>query len=245
MPTIIKRWDSSAFERFTIMHETDTLPIDQENELLNYGTIVRFLHGTHSEAVLDGFGNMFDIRGTQSELIDTRVRSAILERYATALDMAAKAEATWQATEETATDERIQHLIDDADWPRILLPPSQLIDKFDDLVPGVAKRIADKAPNYLEALHESEDVRVTRNQTFRQVGQGVGLTFLIFPLILALAASTIGEPFLAATSLSLSLATYLAKIKARGWSRNHKSQCLEIVSDLLRVVARYQNKHER
>ena len=132
----------------------------------------------------------------------------------------------------------------DSDSPRITLPPPQLIDKFDDLVPGLAKSIADKASGYLEALQVSEDVCVARNQAFRQVGQGIGLTFLIFPLILAIAASAIGEPFLAASSLTISLATYLAKIKARGWSRYHQSQNLEIVSDLLREVARYQNKQE-
>ena len=212
--------------------------------MLSYRTIIRFLHGSRSEAALDGFGNMFDILGTRAELIDTRVRLAILERYAHALDMVAKAESTWQAIEDTARDSRFEHLMTDSDSPRITLPPPQLIDKFDDLVPGLAKSIADKASGYLEALQVSEDVCVARNQAFRQVGQGIGLTFLIFPLILAIAASAIGEPFLAASSLTISLATYLAKIKARGWSRYHQSQNLEIVSDLLREVARYQNKQE-
>lgn len=226
------------------MHETDSLTKEYEDQHLNYGTIIRLLHGTNSEALLDGFGNMFDILGTQNELIDNRVRLAILERFAPALDMAAKAESTWQAVEETATDTRIKRLIDASTSPRIVSPSTQLIDKCEDLVPGVAQRIAEKASDCLEALQKSEDISVARNLAFRQIGQGVGLTFLIFPLILALAATAIGEPFLAATSLSISIATYLAKIKARGWSRQHKSQSLEIVSDLLRIAARYQNKHE-
>ena len=84
------------------MHETETLPTESRDWLLSYRTIIRLLHGSRSEAALDGFGNMFYILGTRAELIDTRVRLAILERYAHALDMVAKAESTWQAIKDTA-----------------------------------------------------------------------------------------------------------------------------------------------
>ena len=226
------------------MRETEPVAGEAEETILRYGTIIRFLHGTRSEAILNGFGNMFDFFGTAPELIESRVTLAILERFGSALDTAAEAESVWQAVEEAATDVRIENVIGGASCPRIALPPSQLLEQIENLSPGIAKRVAEKAPKNLLAVQRSDEAIISSNLMFRQVGQGVGLTFLIFPLMLAVAAAAIGEPFLSATSLSLTLTTYLAKIKSRAWSHNLKSRNLEIASRLLRYAVQYQAIHQ-
>ena len=208
---------------------------------IRYGTIFRYLHGTYTEALFEGFGNMFKIFGIEPELVESRVRSAVWEHFGAAMDWASLAEAQWKAVDETRSDARIDRIINEASYARIALPPPQLLEKLDGVSPGIAKRIIDKGMDYQDTARSTEQDSIDRGYTFRLIGQGIGLSVLLFSLMLSLAFAVVGEPLLSATSLSLFGTTYLAKIKARIWSRKRRDSNLEIASRLLRQASRFQS----
>ncbi len=227
------------------MSDNENVEALDEAVNLRYETILRHLHGTPVDALSEGFGNMFHIFGIEPELVESRVRTAILETFGSAMDWASEAEALWKALDEARSEARINRIINEASYARIALPPPQLLEKLDDVSPGISKRIIDKGVDYQDAARKAEEDSIARNYTFRLVGQGVGLSLLLFPLMLSLALAVLGEPLLSAASLAVTGITYLAKIKIRVLSREIKSKNLEIASRLLRYAAQYQSRHAR
>ena len=227
------------------MSDNENIDASEETIDIRYGTIFRYLHGTYTEALFEGFGNMFKIFGTEPELVESRVRTAVLERFGAAMDWASLAESQWKAVDETRSDARIDRIINEASYARIALPPPQLLEKLDDVSPGTAKRIIDKGMDYQDAARRTEEDSIARSYTFRVVAQGIGLSVLLFSLMLSVAFAVVGEPILSSTSLVVAGTTYLAKIKTRAWSRNRRNDNLEIASRLLRQASRFQSTQER
>ena len=216
----------------------------EETVDIRYRTIFRHIYGTNFESMCEGFGNMFDIFGNDAELIESRVRTAILDTFGPTLEKAALADATWKAVEDTKSELRIQNDIAGFNRARIALPPPHLLEQLDALSPGTSKRISDRVPDYRDQTSKFENSAIAQNQIFRQGGQAVGLTLLIFGLMLAVAFAAIGEPIMSATSLSIAGLTYFAKVKIRVLSRELRSRNLQMASQLLRYAARCQSNHE-
>ena len=211
---------------------------------IRYRTIFRHIYGTNFESMCEGFGNMFDIFGNDAELIESRVRTAILDTFGPTLEKAALADATWKAVEDTKSELRIQNEIAGFNRARIAPPPPHLLEQLDALSPGTSKRISDRVPDYRDQTSKFENSAIAQIQMFRQGGQAVGLTLLIFGLMLSLAFAVIGEPIMSATSLSIAGITYFTKIKIRALSRELRSRNLQMASKLLRYAARCQSNHE-
>ncbi len=226
---------------------SDNENVDALDEAVNlrYETIFQHLHGTPVDALSEGFGNMFHIFGIEPELVESRVRSAILETFGSAMEWASEAEALWKARDEARSETRIDRIMNEAAYVRIALPPPQLLEKLDEVSPGIAKRIIDKGTDYQDAARKAEQDSIARNYTFRLVGQGIGLSLFLFPLMLSVALAAVGEPLLSAASLSVAGITYLAKIKIRVLSREIKSRNLEMASRLLRYAAQCQSQNTR
>ena len=223
------------------MSDDENVDALDETTEIRYGTIFRYLHGTYTEALFEGFGNMFKIFGAEPELVESRVRLAVLEHFGAAMDWASLAESQWKAVDETRSDARIDRIINEASYARIALPPPQLLEKLDNVSPGTAKRIIDKGTDYQDTARRTEEDSIARGYTFRLIGQGIGLSVLLFSLMLSVAFAAVGEPLLSSASLSLFGTTYLAKIKARVWSRKRRDGNLEIASRLLRQASRFQS----
>lgn len=227
------------------MSENEYADAVDDTAEISYGAIFRHLHGTNTEAMIEGFAEMFNVTGIDPGSIESRVRSAVLERFGTTMESAGTAESMWNAVDETRSDRRIDQIVNEASCSRIALPPPQLLDKLDGVTPGTSKRVIDRGSNLRDAARKTEDDVIAGRHTIRLVAQGIGLSVLLFSLLLSLAFATLGEPLLSSASLSIAGITYLAKIKTRVWSRNRRNHNLEIASRLLRQASRHLVMQER
>ncbi len=227
------------------MSENEYADAVDDTAEISYGTIFRHLHGTNTEAMIEGFGDMFNVRGIDPGSIESRVRSAVLDQFGTTMESAGTAEAMWDAVDETRADRRIDRIVNEATCSRVVSPPPQLLEKLDGIAPGTAKRVKDRGSDLRDAARKTEDDVIAGRHMIRLIAQGIGLSVLLFSLMLSLAFATLGEPILCSASLSIAGITYLAKIKTRVWSRNRRDRNLEIASRLLRRASQHLVMQER